>query len=126
MPWMWAWNARSWDMRKQRGPKMMARMWMPWFRWCSSSLMVTGMYTFCLVRRRMSSLSIPPLPSEVLRERAMVSAVSDTMLADWAGTRKKEKLEGLSWRSQNTTPDQIAVARPAGIWMGRDNITINL
>ena len=38
----------------------------------------------------------PPLPSEVLSERAIVSAVSDTMLADCAGTRKKEKLEGLS------------------------------
>ena len=74
----------------------------------------------------MSSLSIPPLPSDVLRERAMVSAVSETMLADWAGTRKKEKLDGLSWRSQKTTPDHTAVTNPAGIWIGKHFSTINL
>ena len=63
----------------------------------------------------MSSLSIPPLPSEVLRDRAMISAMSETILADYAGTRKKEKLEGLSWRSQNTTPVQTDVTNPAGM-----------
>ena len=63
----------------------------------------------------MSSLSMPPLPSDVLRERAIVSAVSDTMLADCAGTRKKEKFDGLSRRSQKTQPDQMAVTNPDGI-----------
>ena len=39
----------------------------------------------------MSSLSIPPLPSDALRDRAIASTVSDIMLDDCAGTRKKEK-----------------------------------
>ena len=43
----------------------------------------------------MSSLSIPPRPSEDLRERAMVSAVSDIWFDDWGGTRKRLKLEGV-------------------------------
>ena len=69
---------------------------------------------FCFVRRQMSSLSIPPLPSDVFRDRAMESAVSDIMFDDWGGTRKKEKLEGVSCLSQNRTPVCSAVARPAG------------
>jgi len=41
--------------------------------------------------------------------------VLETMLADCAGTRKKEKLEGLSYLYQNTTPDHMDVMRPAGM-----------
>ena len=63
----------------------------------------------------MSSLSMAPLPSDVLRERAMVHVVSDTMIADCAGTRKKEKFDGLSRRSQKTHPDQMAVTNPDGM-----------
>ena len=40
----------------------------------------------------MLSLSIPPLPLDVLRDMAMVSEVSETILVDGAGTRKKKKL----------------------------------
>ena len=42
----------------------------------------------------MSSLSMPPRPSDDLRDKAIESAVSDIMFDDWGGTRKKEKLDG--------------------------------
>ena len=83
--------------------------------WCSNSLIEKGMKIFCLVRRRMSLLSMPPRPSDDLRDKAMESAVSDIIFDDCGGTRKKEKFEGVSWRSQNNTPVWIAVAIPAGI-----------
>ena len=67
----------------------------------------------------MSSASIPSLPSDDLNYRAIMSAVSDTMLEDRTGTRKKEKLEGHSVLSQKSTPERTAVERPAGIWIGR-------
>ena len=44
----------------------------------------------------MPSLSIPPRPSEASRERAMKSAVSDIIFEDWGGTKKNEKLNGVS------------------------------
>ena len=60
-------------------------------------------------------MSIPPLPSEDFSDRAMESMVSDIMLDDCAGTRKNEKLDGLSTLSQKNTPWCIAVAIPAGM-----------
>ena len=48
----------------------------------------------------MPSLSIPPRPSEASRERAVKSAVSDIIFEDWGGTKKNEKLNGVSLRSQ--------------------------
>ena len=47
------------------------------------------MKNFCFVNSRMSSLSMSPHLSEDLRDRAMESAVSDTMFEDCGGTRKK-------------------------------------
>ena len=54
------------------------------------------MYTFCFVNLIISSLSIPYLSSADLSDRAMISAVSVTMLEDWVGMRKYKKLEGES------------------------------
>ena len=73
------------------------------------------MKIFCFVKRRISSLSMPPRPSDDLRDRAMASAVSDIILDDCGGTRKKEKFEGVSWRSQKSIPVCMAVAIPAGM-----------
>ena len=56
----------------------------------------------------------PPSTIRVLRDRVVVSTVSEIMLEDFAGTRKKEKLEGLSWPFQKTTPDQTAVTNSVG------------
>ena len=77
-----------------------------------------GMWMFCLVSLRMSSPSIPPLPSEDLRERTMASAVSDTVDPDSFGIKKKLKLDGVLRLSQKRTPEWRAVARPAWRWMG--------
>ena len=44
----------------------------------------------------MPSLSIPPRPSEASMERAVKSAVSDIIFEDWGGTKKNEKLNGVS------------------------------
>jgi len=63
----------------------------------------------------MAWLSIPARPSDILRERALLSAVSDSMFEDFGGTKKKEKLDGVYWRSQKNTPVLMAVSIPAGI-----------
>ena len=77
--------------------------------------MVVETYTFYFVKQQMLLLSMPPLTSNDLRERAMVSAVSNIMIVDCAGTRKKEKLDGLSMRYQNRTHVWMALVIPAGI-----------
>jgi len=63
----------------------------------------------------MSSLSIPPLPSDVFKDKAMVSAASDIILDDCAGIKNREKFDGVSRRSQKRTPVCIAVAIPAAM-----------
>ena len=102
-------------MRKLRIPNTILNTWMPWLRWCSSSLIVVGMNIFCLVRQHISSLSIPPLPLEVFRDNDIVSAVSDIIPDDCADTRTNEKLDRLSALSQKNIPWCIAVAIPTGI-----------
>ena len=82
----------------------MARRWTPWLRWCSTSLMLVGMNIFCLVRRLISSLSIPPLPSEDFKDSAMLSAVSDRTLLVSDGDRNRLKFDGVAIWSQNKTP----------------------
>ena len=46
----------------------------------------------------MSLLSMLPHPSEFLRERLMLSALSDSMFEDCGSTRKKEKFGKVFWR----------------------------
>ena len=67
----------------------------------------------------MLSPSISPRSSDYLRERAMIAAVSDNILEYCGGTREKDKLGGRLVSSQKSTPEWAAVARPAGMWIGR-------
>ena len=62
--------------------------------------MVVGMNMLCFVSRLMSSLSMPPRPSDDLSDNAMESAVSDTVAPDSGGTRNRLKLEGAPIESQ--------------------------
>ena len=79
-----------------------------------------------LVRRRISSPSIPPLPSDDFSNRDIVSAVSDTVLPTSGGTRNRLKFDGVLRFSQNSTPEYMEVARPAWRWRGIFFITISL
>ena len=67
----------------------------------------------CLVRQRISLPSIPSLSSDYFSDRAIVSAVSNTVLLDSDGTRKRLKFYRVLRLSQNSTPEYMEVARPA-------------
>jgi len=71
-----------------------------------------------LVRRRISSLSIPPLLSDDYSDRDIVSAVLDTVLPDSGGTRNRLKFDGVLRFFQNSTPEHMEVAPPAWRWRG--------
>ena len=94
-------------------------------RWCSSSLIVVGMNIFSFVRRFMSSLSMPPLPSDNFNDSAMESAVLETVAPDSGGTRNKLKFDGVPIVSQKKYPEYIVVARPASRWSGSFRIMIS-
>ena len=72
---------------------------------------MVGMNICCFVKRQMSSLLIPPRPSEDFKDRMIESTVSDIMFDDCGGTKINEKLDGVP----KSTLVQITVARTAGI-----------
>ena len=67
------------------------------------------MKIFCFVKRLISSLSIPPLPSDDFSDNAILSAVSDRTLLVSEGDRKRLKLDGVAMESQKKTPRNIDV-----------------
>jgi len=80
----------------------------------------------CLVRLRISLPSIPPLPSDDFSDRAIVSAVLNTVFPDSGGTRNRLKFDGVLRFSHNSTLDYMEVARPTWRWRGSFFITISL